>query len=90
MTPNLLEGLRRQLRKHTEIDTANSGEEGLASMASNGPYALVISDMRMPQMNGSEFLSKVRAASPDSIRMILSGQADEEPGSDPHHAGTAA
>lgn len=75
---NLLEGIRRQLRKHAEIDTANSGEEGLAMLASNGPYALVISDMRMPQMNGSEFLSKVRAASPDSIRMILSGQADME------------
>lgn len=76
--PNILEGIRRQLRKHMQIDTANSGEEGLAMLASNGPYALVISDMRMPQMNGSQFLGKVRAVSPDSIRMILSGQADME------------
>jgi response regulator RpfG family c-di-GMP phosphodiesterase len=76
--PNILEGFHRHLRKHVEIDTATSGEEGLRMVAANGPYAVVVSDMRMPNMNGSQFLAKVRAVSPDSIRMILSGQADME------------
>lgn len=76
--PNILEGIRRQLRKHVEIDTATSGEEGLKMLAANGPYAVVVSDMRMPQMNGSQFLTKVRTASPIAVRMILSGQADME------------
>lgn len=76
--PNILEGIRRQLRKHVEIDTATSGEEGLKMVAENGPYAVVVSDMRMPQMNGSQFLTKVRSASPIAVRMILSGQADME------------
>lgn len=76
--PNILEGIRRQLRRHFEIDTATSAEEGLKILAENGPYAVVISDMRMPHMNGSQFLTRVRAVSPDSVRMILSGQADME------------
>lgn len=76
--PNILEGFRRQLRKHVAIDTATSAEEGLKMLAANGPYAVVVSDMRMPQMNGSQFLTRVRSASPDSVRMILSGQADME------------
>lgn len=76
--PNILEGFRRQLRKHVAIDTATSGEEGLKMLAASGPYAVVVSDMRMPQMNGSQFLTRVRSASPDSVRMILSGQADME------------
>ena len=70
--PNILEGFKRQLRKHMEIDTATSGEEGLKMLAAGGPYAVVISDMRMPQMNGSQFLARVRSTSPDSVRMILS------------------
>jgi DNA-binding NtrC family response regulator len=41
-----------------------------------GPFALVVSDMRMPSMNGALFLAKVRQQTPDTVRMILSGQAD--------------
>lgn len=76
--PNILDGIRRQLRKKIHVDTANSGEEGLKKVHENEPYAVVISDMRMPHMNGSTFLSAVRKASPDSVRMILSGQAELE------------
>jgi CheY-like chemotaxis protein len=76
--PNILEGIRRQLRKHFEVDTATSAEDGLKALSENGPYAVVVSDMRMPHMNGSQFLTRVRAISPDSVRMILSGQADLE------------
>ena len=76
--PNILDGIRRQLRKKVDVDTANSGEEGLRKVSENEPYAVVISDMRMPQMNGSTFLAEVRKKSPDSVRMILSGQAELE------------
>ena len=73
---NILEGVRRQLRKLVALDTAMSAEEGMKAVLEKGPYAVVISDMRMPHMNGTKFLSQVREASPDTVRMILSGQAD--------------
>ena len=47
-------------------------------MQEGGPFALVVSDMRMPSMNGPQFLAKVREQAPDTVRMILSGQADFE------------
>jgi CheY-like chemotaxis protein len=76
--PNVLEAIQRTLRKQVDLHTAASGVEGLTKLRESGPYALVISDMRMPSMNGAQFLAKVREAAPDTVRMILSGQADLE------------
>jgi len=76
--PNILDGIRRQLRKKLVIETATSGEEGLQKIAESAPFAVVVSDMRMPGINGSQFLAEVRKTSPDSVRMILSGQAELE------------
>jgi len=76
--PNVLDGIRRQLRKKVAIETAVSGEDGLQKIQEMGPFAVVVSDMRMPGMNGSGFLTEVRKTSPDSVRMILSGQAELE------------
>jgi YesN/AraC family two-component response regulator len=59
-----------------DLRTAPSGVEGLVLLREAGPFALVISDMRMPSMNGAQFLAKVREQSPDTVRMILSGQSD--------------
>ena len=75
---NILDGIRRQLRKKVALETATSGEEGLQKIRDAGPFAVVVSDMRMPGMNGSGFLGEVRKISPDSVRMILSGQAELE------------
>jgi len=75
---NVLAGIRRTLGKHAEIHTATSGADGLRVLQDSGPFALVISDMRMPNMNGAQFVSKVRVQAPDTVRMILSGQADLE------------
>jgi response regulator RpfG family c-di-GMP phosphodiesterase len=72
----LLQGLERQLRKQFEIHTAVGPELGLTAISENGPFAVVVSDMRMPGMDGIEFLSRVREKSPDSIRMMLTGNAD--------------
>jgi response regulator RpfG family c-di-GMP phosphodiesterase len=75
--PKLLDGLRRSLHGHHRVDTAASGADGLARIAGAAdPYRVVVSDMMMPGMNGAEFLARARTASPDSILMILSGQAD--------------
>jgi response regulator RpfG family c-di-GMP phosphodiesterase len=74
--PQVLEGIQRALRKQVDLQTATSGDEGLRMLNEAGPFALVISDMRMPNMNGAQFLAKAREQKPDTVRMILSGQAD--------------
>lgn len=76
--PNVLDSIRRQLRKSVDIHTAASGDEALRLLADLGPVALVVSDMRMPGMTGAELLARVSELYPDTVRMILSGQADLE------------
>lgn len=73
---NVLEGIARHFRKQFEIETAVGSDEGLRAVSERGPYAVVLSDMRMPGMDGAEFLTRVRALSPSTVRMILTGQAD--------------
>jgi response regulator RpfG family c-di-GMP phosphodiesterase len=72
----MLEAISRTLRKQVDLQTACGGVEGLRVLREEGPFALVVSDMRMPAMNGAQFLAKVREQAPDTVRMILSGQAD--------------
>jgi response regulator RpfG family c-di-GMP phosphodiesterase len=73
---NILEAFQRQLRKHYQIEVAEGGAAGLEVIADRGPFAVVVSDYRMPGMDGTRFLAKVKVQSPESIRMMLSGQAD--------------
>jgi DNA-binding NtrC family response regulator len=76
--PNLTSALVRSLdRKQFEIFTADSAQQGLMILAGN-EIDVVVSDERMPGMTGSQFLSEVRKKWPNTIRMILSGQADLE------------
>ena len=76
--PNLTSALVRSLdRKQFEIFTADSAQQGLMILAGND-IDVVVSDERMPGMTGSQFLSEVRKKWPNTIRMILSGQADLE------------
>jgi DNA-binding NtrC family response regulator len=75
--PRVLEGYRRTLRRQTHVYVASSPAEGLRLLCEAGPFALVVSDMRMPLMNGAQFLAKVREQDPDTVRMILSGHADQ-------------
>ncbi len=74
---NILAGIRRQLIVEAgyDIDTAESGDAGLAMIAANGPYAVVVSDMQMPNMNGAVFLSRLQDRSPDTVRILLTGYA---------------
>ncbi|TFV63009.1 response regulator [Geodermatophilus sp. DF01-2] len=73
----ILDGLRRQLRKRFAVHTATSGAAALELLETQ-PVAVVVSDMRMPQMDGATFLAKVRASYPDVVRILLTGQADTQ------------
>ncbi|MDP3767796.1 MAG: response regulator, partial [Dehalococcoidia bacterium] len=68
---NILASYQRVFRKQFALHTAVGGEEALAAIAAHGPYAVIVSDMQMPSMNGVKFLAKARKLSPDSVRMIL-------------------
>ncbi len=76
--PNLLSGIRRQFRETLNITTALEGEEGLRILTEDGPFAVVVSDMRMPKMNGIQFLAKASERCPDTVRLMLTGNADVE------------
>jgi len=73
---NLLDGLARILHSEFTIETAPGGKEALALIHLFGPFAIVISDMRMPGLDGAEFLARVRALSPQTVRMLLTGYKD--------------
>lgn len=76
--PNILSGLRRILRgqrKEWEMVFREGGEEGLAAVT-EAPCEVVVSDMKMPGMDGAEFLCNVREQYPGSIRIALWGETD--------------
>ncbi|MCU7850827.1 MAG: response regulator [Candidatus Thiodiazotropha sp. (ex Monitilora ramsayi)] len=73
---NLLDSFRRQFRKRLNLETATSGADGVQAVRDGGPFAVVISDMQMPNMNGVEFLTKVNTISPNTIRIMLTGNAN--------------
>jgi CheY-like chemotaxis protein len=72
----VLESLERHLRSKYAVLTAASGAEGLKIVAANSDLAVVVSDMRMPGMDGATFLSHTRALNPSAVRILLTGQSD--------------
>jgi len=75
---NVLSAISRQLRKKFDVHTGLGGETGLQVLEEKGPFAVVVSDMRMPGMDGIEFLQEVMARFPDAVRIMLTGNADQE------------
>ncbi len=76
--PHVLASLRRLLRKEGwQLLLAGSGREGLDLLAANR-VDLVVSDMRMPQMDGATFLKQVRCQYPQVTRLVLTGYAERE------------
>ncbi|MEM7221051.1 MAG: response regulator [Pseudomonadota bacterium] len=76
--PNVLSGYRRNLRKRFDLTTCCGGAEALETAANEGPFAVVVSDMRMPEMTGVEFLSRLKVAAPTTVRMMLTGNSDQQ------------
>lgn len=74
---NILQALQRLLRRETfRIVTATSGNEALKLLAQLSNVALIVSDQRMPQMNGAELLKRSRELAPEAIRILLTGYSD--------------
>jgi CheY-like chemotaxis protein len=76
--PHILQGYKRALRKDFDISIAEGGEPGLAMIAQEGPFAVIVSDMRMPGMDGVQFLSRVKEVTPNSVRIMLTGNSDQQ------------
>src|ERR1700744_2345082 len=73
---NVLTAYEHLMHKEFKIDTAVGGAAALRTLATNGPYAVVVSDMRMPEMDGVQLLAKIKELSPDTVRIMLTGYAD--------------
>jgi DNA-binding NtrC family response regulator len=73
---NVLDAYRRSLSREFLIETALGGQQAVKLATDSGPYAVVVSDMRMPGMDGIQLLSRIKAISPDTIRVMLTGNAE--------------
>lgn len=74
--PNLLEAIQRVMQGQFEITIAHGGEQGMAIVAASEPFDVVVSDLRMPVVDGVSFLRHVAERSPDTVRILLTGHAD--------------
>ena len=66
------------LRKEFSVDTAVGGDAALVQCAKRQPYSVIVADMQMPGMNGVEFLTQVEQRYPDTVRIMLTGNADQK------------
>ena len=76
--PRVVEGLALVLRKDYEVHTASSPEQALQKLREVANLAVVISDMRMPKMDGAMLLHELKVRRPDATRILLTGQADRD------------
>lgn len=76
--PNVLSAYRRTLGRCFPVVCAEGGAAGLAALESEGPFSVIVTDMRMPQMNGLEFIQTAREKSKDSVYLMLTGNADQQ------------
>lgn len=78
--PMLLNGLERSLRamrKEWEMEFAGGGREALEALA-RAPFDVIVTDMRMPKMDGADLLEEIKTRYPRTMRFVLSGQSDRE------------
>lgn len=74
--PSVLEGLTRILRRQYDIQSAAGGDTALKRIQDDGPFAVVMSDLRMPKVDGISLLGQIRSIAPDTVRILLTGHAD--------------
>ncbi|MEQ9445295.1 MAG: response regulator [Rhodospirillaceae bacterium] len=75
---NVLTAVQRQLRRDFDLVTAVGGAEAIAKLRSDGPFAVAVCDMRMPDMDGVTTLAEINRLSPDTTRLMLTGNADQQ------------
>src|SRR5581483_115303 len=74
--PNVLASLAPHLRRRCRMLAATGGAAALEQLKAHPETAVIISDMRMPAMDGATFLTKAREVAPDATRLLLTGHAD--------------
>src|SRR5687768_1855702 len=74
----VLEGIAILLRKQYTVELANSGPEALRKLVDLKDVAVVVSDFRMPEMDGAHFLHEVMLLAPQATRILLTGEAGVE------------
>lgn len=73
---NVLAAIKRQLHRQIEVELARGGLEALDRLKSSNRYAAIVSDLRMPGIDGVRLLTQVRALAPDVVRIILTGNLE--------------
>ncbi len=76
--PNVLQAIRRGLHGRYKLQLAEGGSEAIKLMKESGPFAVVVSDMQMPDINGLQVLAESKRLSPDTVRVMLTGNADQQ------------
>jgi response regulator RpfG family c-di-GMP phosphodiesterase len=76
--PELLATIQFTLGKTFNIVTAVGGDGGLAALRTQGPFAVVVSDLDMPGLDGLHFLEVVKTSSPDTVRLMLTSNTQHE------------
>ena len=74
----VLDALQRQLRGRFDVTATCDAKEAIRLVVSGGPFAVVVSDLRMPGMDGVSLLYLIRQIVPETVRVLLTGQADME------------
>lgn len=76
--PKVLNAIRRGLRDEFEIETAESGSSAIERIAGGERYCVIVSDFKMPEMNGIQLLQSISELCPDSVRIMLTGFTDQK------------
>ncbi|MDR3415822.1 MAG: response regulator [Nevskia sp.] len=74
--PNVLAGLAQILRRYFDVQAATSAAGGIEALKRDRDIAVILSDMRMPRVDGAAFLKQARELAPEATRMLLTGEAD--------------
>lgn len=73
---NVLAACQRGLRRAFQVEIASSAAQALAVITADGPYAVIVSDLRMPGLGGVQFLARASALTPETVRILLTGAGD--------------